>query len=68
MHEHYFDFSLILYTTPPTKLEESEVDIVLPYFNNAETINIYYKEDLVEEIEISMYSDLHVPAVPRLRP
>lgn len=57
LHSYNFRFSLIIYTDPPTILEETEQRLFLPYFDNAEKIEIYYHDELVDEIDVSAYSN-----------
>ena len=60
LHTYHFEFSFIIYTDPPTILDETGIEFFLPYFNNAETIEIYYKDELVDEINVAMYSDIKI--------
>lgn len=57
LHSHNFRISLIVYTDPPTRLDETRLRLFLPYFDNAEKIEIYYKDEIIDEIDVSAYSN-----------
>lgn len=57
LHSYNFRISLIVYTDPPTILDETKLRLFLPYFDDAEKIEIYYKDELVDEIDVSAYSN-----------
>lgn len=60
LYSYNFDFSLIIYSNPPEILDETRLRILLPYFSNAEKIEIYKQDKLIEEIDVSAYSDLEL--------
>lgn len=60
-----FSMGLMLYTDPPTFLNETEHILRIPYFKTARKIIIYHKDMQKLEVDLDGFSDNSVPAVQR---
>jgi len=59
LHKYHFDVSFILYSNPPTTLDEAKISFFLPYFKNGKEVKIYHKEEHIGTIDVSPYASIN---------